>query len=156
MLCVKLTVCFISVLLVPEGLCLGDGTHHASFPGECRTQGSQHCRLVMRYGLVILRCLHRETEEERRANATRISLRNGEIWNGLAKLLIVYDACSICGHTLWGKMILNNAVLLDCNCKDNYGIRMKRLICSVWLFQRILERWVMIYSLLLLFYTVLR
>lgn len=87
MLCVKLTVCFISVLLVPEGLCLGDGMHHASFPGECRTQRSQHCRLVMRYGLVILRCLHREPEEERRANATRISLGNGEILNGHAKLL---------------------------------------------------------------------
>lgn len=91
MLCVKLTVCFISLLLAPEGLCLGDGTHHASFPGECRTQGSQHCRPVMRYGLVILRCLHREVEEEieeeRGANVTHISIGNREILTSLAKIL---------------------------------------------------------------------
>lgn len=156
MLCVKLTVCFISVLLVPEGLCLGDGTHHASFPGECRTQGSQHCRLVMRYGLVILRCLHRKTEEERRANATHISLGNRKILNGLPTFDPTSAFMILVAYFLWGKILLNNAVLLACNCKDNYGIRMKCLICFVWLFQGILGQWIMIYSLLLQFYTVLQ
>lgn len=156
MLCVKLTVCFISVLLVPEGLCLGDGTHHASFPGECRSQGSQHCRPVMRYGLVILRCLHREIEKERGYNATYISMGNSEILTGLTKLLTqqallryLYKLC----FTLWGEMLLNNAILLGYNCEDNYGTTMK---CLIWLVQGILEQWIIIYSLFLQFYTLLQ